>query len=108
MLCDFRFFSGLASENIVPSSFHSPGHDYLFDSFLVAVDPVHREVMVGVFDMLEGNFCLLSGDSHLAEGLNNVLNLHLPASEPILRGLRSKSFHDLSVLRFQDLIKFRK
>lgn len=60
MVCDFRLFSRLALENIVPGSFQSPGDDYLLNSFLVAIYPIHGKVMIRILDMLQGDFRLLS------------------------------------------------
>lgn len=108
MISYFCFLSGLSLEYFVPSPFHGPGNDDLFNSLLVSVNPLHGEIVVRILDVLQGDFGFFPGDSHLAESLDDILSLHLASSETMFRGMRPDSFNYLGVFRFEDLVKFGK
>jgi hypothetical protein len=84
---------------LVPRTVDGSLHDQLLQPVLVAVNPLHRKVLVRVLDVLKSNLGLVARNTHLEQSRNHILHRGRPRSVSCLwRRVASNLLYDFAGL----------
>jgi hypothetical protein len=93
-----NLFFDISSADILARPFKGSLNKNVSHSFLIVVNPVHRQVVIRIFNVLYSNFSFFPTDSHVSEGLDDVFDLHGSPSESMFRSVGFESFDDFGIL----------